>query len=468
MRKRRRTRHRRRFEEWEKGPLGALSLCLGDSGNDLGTLGCDRVDGFRLRNVEGHNSADADGWVVFVNPRAATWIAWGMWLTGLAALAGSAVLALVNDPISTTQKPETPLEGALWLLSWVGFGLVGAIVVTRQPRNRIGWILCGITLQVGLSVFLPAYARYGLESTATDLPLASIAAWLGTWMFLVVTVLVVALVVLFPTGKTHTVLGRWALRAFMVLASVEAIAYALRPGPIEGDTPPNNPLGIPGTESFFDPIVEGLGTLLAFIAVLAAIDLVIRYRRSSGVERLQFRWFALAIAAFPILFLTAVVLEETLLGYEGVDPVVFVFALWGNGAAAAIGIAVTRHGLYEIDRLVSRTVSYAVVAVLLAGVFAAGIVGLQMLLPRSNDLAVAASTLVVAALFTPLRRRVQQVVDRRFNRRRYDAEHVVEGFTAKLHEVVDLETFDSDLEALVIQAMEPAVVSVWLKDQPSR
>jgi hypothetical protein len=391
-----------------------------------------------------------------------------MWLVGLAAMAGSAVLALVNDPISTTQTPETPLEGALWLLSWVGFGLVGAIVVTRQPRNRIGWILCGITLQVGLSVFLPAYARYGLETTPTDLPLASVAAWLGTWMFLAVTVLVVALVVLFPTGKAQTILGRWAIRAFTVVATVGAAAYALRPGPIEGDTPPENPLGIPGTEWLFDPIIETLGLVLAIIAILAAVDIVMRYRRSSGVERLQFRWFALAIAAFPILFLAAVFLEETLLGYEGLDPVVFVFALWGNGAAAAIGIAVTRHGLYEIDKLVSRTVSYAVVAVLLAGVFAAGVVGLQMLLPRSSDLAVAASTLAVAAVFTPLRRRVQQVVDRRFNRRRYDAEHQVEGFSMQLQGSLDLGTVDTDLQDLVVRTMEPAVLSVWLRDHPGK
>jgi hypothetical protein len=347
----------------------------------------------------------------------------------------------------------------------VGFGLVGAIVVTRQPRNRIGWILCWITLQVGLSVFIPAYARYGLETVTTDLPLASIAAWLGTWFFLPVTILVVSLVVLFPTGRAETALGRWALRAFVAVASVEMIAYALRPGPVEGDTPPNNPLGIPGTQSFFDPLIERLGLLLAFIAVLAAVDLVIRYWRSSGVERLQFRWFATAIAAFPIMFLTAVVLEETLLGYEGLDPVVLVFALWGNGAAAAIGIAVTRHGLYEIDRLVSRTVSYAVIAVLLAGVFGAGVVGLQMLLPSSNDLAIAASTLAVAALFSPLRRRVQATVDRRFNRRRYDAEHMVEGFTVKLRDTVDLSTVDNELQDLVIRTMEPAVVAVWLRDE---
>jgi hypothetical protein len=380
-------------------------------------------------------------------------------------MAASAVLALTNDPISTTQPPESPVEGALWLLSWVGFGLVGAIVVTRQPRNRIGWILCWITLQVGLSVFIPAYARYGLETVTTDLPLASIAAWLGTWFFLPVTILVVSLVVLFPTGRAETALGRWALRAFVAVASVEMIAYALRPGPVEGDTPPNNPLGIPGTQSFFDPLIERLGLLLAFIAVLAAVDLVIRYWRSSGVERLQFRWFATAIAAFPIMFLTAVVLEETLLGYEGLDPVVLVFALWGNGAAAAIGIAVTRHGLYEIDRLVSRTVSYAVIAVLLAGVFGAGVVGLQMLLPSSNDLAIAASTLAVAALFSPLRRRVQATVDRRFNRRRYDAEHMVEGFTVKLRDTVDLSTVDNELQDLVIRTMEPAVVAVWLRDE---
>ncbi len=386
-----------------------------------------------------------------------------MWLLGVAAIVAGALFASRNSPISSTQSPESAIEGAIWVSGWFGFGLVGAMLVTSRPKNRIGWILCGITFCLGVSLFLSAYGRYALVTQPGALPFGSAAAWLATWTFQPLIFLVLALVVLFPGGSARTRLGRWTLRLLLLLGGLQVVAYAIRPGPIEGDTPPNNPLGIPGTNSFLDPAIEAIATLIGAVALVAMVDLILRYRRSRGVERQQFRWFVAAVAAFPLLFFAALALEELVLGYEGFDPVVVVFALWGNGTAAAIGFAVTRHGLYEIDRIISRTVSYTLIAVVLGAVYAGGVLGLPTLIPNAGDLAVAASTLTAVALFSPLRRRVQYLVDRRFNRRRYDADKEVEAFASRLRNEVDLATVTGDLRSVVVRTVEPVTATVWLR-----
>ena len=400
-----------------------------------------------------------------MSPRRAGWIAATMWVLAVTAFVLAVVLAGLNPPISTAQESESAIEGALWLSTWVGFGLVGAIVVSRQPGNRIGWILCGITLGVGVAVFTSAYARFALVTEAGQWPLGAVAAWTATWAFFLPVILVVALVVLYPTGEPSR-LGRWVLGAFLFVAAVDAVVYAIRPGPVEGDTPPNNPLGIPGTRPVLDSATEWAGNLLALLAVIAVIDAVRRFRRSAGAERLQFRWFLLAVAAFPVMFLVAGFLEEFVLGFAGFDPVVVVFALWGNGTAVAIGVAVTRHGLFEIDRIVSRTVSYTLVVVLLAAVYVGGVTGLTSLLPDQSRLVVAATTLLVAALFNPVRRRVQGWVDRRFNRSRYDTERVMDRFAGSLRDQVDSDEVVDGWVGVVSETMQPATVGVWVRQTP--
>ncbi|MEX1133251.1 MAG: hypothetical protein WED83_00220 [Acidimicrobiia bacterium] len=397
-----------------------------------------------------------------MSARRAGWIAATMWMAGLTAFVLAVVLADLNPPISTVQESESAVEGALWLSTWVGFGLVGAIVVSRQPGNRIGWILSGVTLGVGVAVWASAYARFALVTEAGGWPFGAAAAWIATWAFFLPVVLVVVLVVLYPTG-TPTRLGRWVLRAFLFVAAVDAVIYAIRPGPVEGDTPPDNPLGIPGTRPVLDSATEWLGNLLAFLAVIAVIDAVQRFRRSAGAERLQFRWFLLAVAVFPVMFLAAGFLEEFVFGVVGFDPVVIVFALWGNGTAVAIGVAVTRHGLYDIDRIVSRTVSYTVVVVLLVAVYVGGVTGLTSLLPDQSRLVVAATTLAVAALFNPVRRRVQGWVDRRFNRSRYDTQRVMDRFAGSLRDQVDSEEVVDGWIGVVSETMQPAAVGVWVR-----
>jgi hypothetical protein len=198
--------------------------------------------------------------------------------------------------------------------------------------------------------------------------------------------------------------------------------------------------------------------------VMAVVDLFVRFRRARGVERQQFRWFLMAIATFPILFIAAVILEEQVLGYEGFDPVVLAFALWGNGTAAAIGLAVTRHGLYEIDRIISRTVTYGLVSAVLIGVYLATVFVLGSLPPLQGELAVAGSTLLAAALFNPLRRRIQNAVDRRFNRSRFDRERTMEAMSRRLSSEVDLGELGRDLERVAGQTMQPVTVSVWVRE----
>jgi hypothetical protein len=391
-------------------------------------------------------------------------IAWVMWLSGVAMIVLAAVLSEVNPPISTTQAAESALEGAIWLSTWVGFGLVGALVVSSRPANRIGWVMCGITLAVGLSLFAGEYSRFALVTEPGSWPLGEPAAWVATWGFLPVVALVMILVVLYPSGDPSR-FGQWILRTFLFVTLADALVFAFRPGPVQGDTPPDNPLGIPGARDLLDPPTEWLSTALAVIAVVAVVDLVIRFRRSSGVERLQFRWFVLAVAAFPVMFLAASFLEDLVLGVEGFDPAVVVFALWGNGTAAAIGIAITRHGLYEIDRVISRTVGYVLAVGVVAAAYLGAVTGLTSILPDQSQLAVAGSTLAAAALFNPVRKRVQRRVDRRFNRSRYDAQRVMDRFAGSLRNQVDSEEVVDGWMGVVAETMEPATAAVWVRER---
>ncbi|MDP9023583.1 MAG: hypothetical protein M3N57_12970 [Actinomycetota bacterium] len=400
-----------------------------------------------------------------MNPRSAGVLGWGSWLVGCAAIAASVVVSARNPAPSTTEAFSV-LDAALWGSSWVGFGLVGAVVLSRRPDNRVSWILSGLTLGVGLMLLTPAYARYGLVTAPGAVPLAQVAAWVGAWIVVPVMALVPLLVALFPTGRVSGRRMRAVVRVLVVVAVIDTVVYAVRPGPIEGDTPPFNPLGIPGARTALDAATNVLGQLIVLAAAIIVVDAVRRYRRARGVERQQFRWFVLAVAAFPLLFVAAIVLEENVLGVDAFDPVVVVFAVCGNGLAAAIYVAVTRHGLFEIDRVINRTVVYTVVTASLAGSYVGLVVLLQRVLApvtEGSDLAVAASTLAVAAAFGPLRRRVQGFVDRRFNRRRFDAARTVAEFGATLRDEVQLGSLARDLKSVVRETVQPAQVSLWLR-----
>lgn len=400
-----------------------------------------------------------------MSARVARPLAWAVWIAGVASIVAAGFLA-TRYPVTSIHHID-PVGEAVWAMSWIGFGLVGALIVSQRPSNRIGWILCGITFSLGVAIFLPAYARAAYENPQAGLPLASMVTWLAAWAFAPVPALVIGLLLLFPSGTLPARRHRVAAALVWTLLLLTVVAEALQPGPVEGDGPPMNPLGVTALGGPLDAALELLQTLFGVVAVAVLVDLVYRFWRSRGVQRQQFRWMALAAAAFPLLFMLAMVVEAEITGEEGFDPVVVVFFVCGNGLAAAIGIAVTRYGLYEINRVVSRTVAYVLLTGVLVGLYLLAVTTLTALTaPVTGDspLAVAAATLIAAAAFRPTRRRIQSAVDRRFNRARYDAARTVESYRSRLRDEVNINALADDLLETVAASMQPVAVTIWLRE----
>ena len=396
--------------------------------------------------------------------RTAGRIAWTLWVIAAVAIAVAGVLS-AQYPFSSAQEVHDPVGEAVWAASWLGFGLVGALVVRRRPDNRIGWLLVGLTLLLAIGVFSPGYGRVAYQNPGADLPLGALATWLAMWAIAPVFGGVIALLLLYPTGaltsRRQRVLG-WLLASVL---AVQVLLDAFTPGSPEGDAPPFNPLGVASLEEFFDVASGIIGSIFGLVAAATLVDFVYRFWRSKGVHRQQFKWLALAAAAFPPLFAAGILVEEFYLTPDHFDPVIAVFFLCGNGIAAAIGVAITRHGLYEINRVVSRTVAYAVLTAVLVGVYLAAVTLLTAVtapVTEESPLAVAAATLLAAAVFGPARRRIQTTVDRRFNRGRYDAEVTVWAYRGRLRDEVDLATVAQDLLATVTATMQPAGATLWI------
>jgi hypothetical protein len=385
---------------------------------------------------------------------------------GLLLIIGTLVGVISGGGVSTTTV-VVPIA-ALSALA------MGTIIVTRLPHHLVGWVLWLDGLALALTVITLGLANLDLVADPAGLPGEVWLAWVNTWVGEVALfVLPLFLPLLYPTGRLPS--PRWRLVAIcgVVSLTVYAGAAALSPFPA-GDFPAavENPLALSGTGA---DLIHTLDTVLSpvmgLLLVLAMTSLVIRYRRAAGVERQQLKWLAF-VGAIALLALTTAGLASG----APAGPLATVDSLaWliGIGALAVmpatIGVAILRYRLYEIDRLISRTIAYALLSVILASVFVAVILALQSLISPlipANQLAVAASTLLVFVLFQPLRRRVQGLVDRRFNRARYDAERTVAAFADRLRHEVDLVAIETDLLATTRAALEPASVALWLPEAP--
>jgi hypothetical protein len=352
------------------------------------------------------------------------------------------------------------------LLAFAAFMIVGAVIVAHRPGNAVGWIFSAIGLLTATGVLATEYAAYASRTRPGLLPGVVLAAWYSSWWWYptLVGVLVFTPLVV-PTGRllsTH-----WRPVAIVAAVGTAAIITlsALQPTLQDEDQPVRNPIGRAGVP---DPEEGALGAilfgLLLVCAAAAVTSVVLRFRRSQGVERQQLKWFTYA-ATLLVLFL---LLTDYLLPQSGVVEVLYglVVAL----VPIAAGIAILRYRLYDIDRLINRTLVYGAVTALLGAVYAAAVlVGGQVFggvggTPPSW--AVAGATLAVAALFQPARRRIQQSVDRRFNRHQYDAARTVEAFSTRLRDQVDLATLSAELLAVVDQTMEPTRVWLWLRPPP--
>jgi hypothetical protein len=380
----------------------------------------------------------------------------------LLSIVGAVAVATGGDiSITSTVAPMAAVTGLL----------VGAILVSRLPRQPIGWLLWTSGLLFALTRITQGLADRGLTADPGSVPGAIWFAWVNTWVgtpgFLLLGVL---LPLLYPTGRPPS--PHWRPLAIVVmveLAALSAVA-AISPFP-SGTYPPGvqNPLapgGLLGDELVVVQNVLSLALLL--LLGLALASLVVRYRRAKGIEREQLKWFAFVGA----IAITALAIAGLFKGSTGDVLATIDWFGWLIGIGGlvlmpvAIGIAVLRYRLYEIDRLISRTISWASVSAVLVAVFVAVILVTQAVLASitsSNTIAVAASTLVVFAIFQPLRRRVQARVDRRFNRARYDAERTVAAFAGRLRDEVDLGQLTTEIAAAVDATLQPVSVSLWLR-----
>jgi hypothetical protein len=344
-------------------------------------------------------------------------------------------------------------------LGIVGAPILGALIVWRQPINRYGWVWCVFGLAVAVRGAAFAYEIWAWYVAPVQ-PFGYEAAWLGNLTDTLTYGLIPLLLLLFPDGRPPSPRWRPVVWATVVVAVAWPLSAAVAPGPMVEGTP--NPIswlsGTPG--ALARTLAIELEWPLRLILALSALSLLARLRHARGRERQQTKWLA-----YVALLLAASLVVELIWHPIGLVGAVYIAAaLWA--IYVAIGIAVLRHHLYDIDRLINRTLVYGLLTVLLALVYAGGVFMLGPLLnPAGGEsaLAVAASTLAVAALFQPLRRRVQTAVDRRFNRRRYNAAKTVEAFSTRLREHIELDALSTELLAVVDQTMQPTRVSVWLR-----
>jgi hypothetical protein len=380
------------------------------------------------------------------------------------------VLLFVPAVILNLRRPQYAdlafTTGELLLrLAFLLFGWFGALIVSRRPGHPIGWVLCALGLMSGFGAFAVEYAVYGLITRPGAVPAAATVAWCDTWEFAVDFGLVAALLLLFPSGRPPSPRWRWVLwlaATGVVLATVGALGL----WPLRGRallqlyTP--DPVGVLG-------VLYRLGAWATEVAILAAVaSLVVRFRRARGAERQQlkwlFYWVAVLVVGFPI---TGVVLDRV----SSELAADLIFALLIVPIPLAVGVAIVRHRLYDIDRLINRTLVYGLLTALLAVVYASGVLLLGQVFGGVGrdppSWAVAGATLAVAALFQPARRRIQQAVDRRFNRRRYNAAKTIEAFSNRLRDQIDLDTLSTELLAIVDQTTEPTRASLWLRPSAS-
>ena len=361
------------------------------------------------------------------------------------------------------QGEEDAAESIALLLAFTAYMIVGTLVVVRRPGNAMGWILSVIGLLVMLGALAGEYVLFALEQGSIDSPALMPAAWLAEWYWFPTLALALFFTpFLFPDGRPVSRRWRPVLWLGIAVTGLITVMAALSENLGEPDFSLPNPIGIAGM-----PDVEAstIGTvlfiLLGALILAAATSVVVRYRRSRGDERQQLKWFTFAALGTALIPVTEDLLQSLAdLTVESDVP----FAVAISLLPIAIGVAIFRYRLYEIDRLISRTVSYAVIAVVLVAVYAGSILALGSLVGRGNPLAVAGATLAAAALFNPLRRRVQSFIDRRFNRSRYDAARVVDGFASRLRAEVDLPGLTSDLSGVVGQTLQPTTMSVWLRE----
>jgi hypothetical protein len=405
--------------------------------------------------------------------RTAAWLVWSLCAVSVALMALALALLLLSG------SAAIPSElGSLWgtvVQITVDFALpiLGGLIASRHPDNLIGRIVCAAALANAIDYFADAYTTYTLLAEPNSLPGGLVAAWVSNWVPWLALGLLPFFLLLFPTGRLPS-RRWWPVAVFAVLVYVALpVGFALLPGPLATFPSIENPLGREGAAG---EIVPGVNSALAWMVfaltcVISLVSLVLRFRRSWGEERQQIKWVAYAAALIAAYLLVLSTLWETLDPIRPILSAFFFGLLW-----VAIAISILKYRLYDIDILINRTLVYGSLSALLALVYFGGVAATQTLFraltgqeEQQPQLAIVVSTLVIAALFNPLRRRIQSFIDRRFYRSKYDAAKTLEAFSAKLRDETDLDALSEDLVGMVRETMQPAHVTLWLRpDTPPK
>jgi hypothetical protein len=396
-------------------------------------------------------------------------LAWGLWAICVLIAVPTLVLVVIGPGRALPSDIFAGLGGAAFLILALTFASVGAIVAWRRPENAIGWIFCFVGLANCLQLLTWQYADVGLH--AHRLPGTTAAAVFNSMIGEATAGLLALPLLLFPDGRLPS--RRWqpVLGALLAGMALLVLAGTLRPGSYsEPFARVSNPFGVPGARDAMDAIdVAGWVLVIAGIG-LAAAAMVVRLRRAAGVERQRLK---LVLAVGSIAAAAAALLMTTWIIWPsgGLQTRMAVLGICLATVPAAAGVAILRHRLYDLDLVVKRTLVYAVVTAALAGLYFAIVLLLQQVFSSfegGSHLAVAGSTLAVAALFRPVRNRIQALVDRRFYRRRYDTQRTLETFNARLREEIDLGTLRRELLQVVDETMRPASLSLWLRQPGAR
>jgi hypothetical protein len=352
------------------------------------------------------------------------------------------------------------------------YSTVGGVVATRRPANPVGWVFLGSALSAALILASAAYAETAVPVPAPGpVPGGALAAWVAGALAFPTVALISVVLLLYPDGRLPS--RRWRFAAWITAAATVTSAIgAFAPGVIEEEeTPIENPLGIGGTAGEVVATLRPVaGILLQLSLVLGLASMFVRFRRSRGDERLQLKWFVLAIAStagFVALSAVASAVAPAADGANAVEEACFYLALLGVAALpVTAAVAILKYRLYDIDVVINRALVYGALTATLAASYLGGVLLLQLVLSpltESSNLAIAGSTLAVAALFRPARRRIQELVDRRFYRRRYDAARTLERFGGRLRNEVDLDALGVELRTVVSETVQPTHVSLWLR-----
>jgi uncharacterized membrane protein YhdT len=403
-----------------------------------------------------------------MSARTATWLAWSLCALSLALTALSLLLLALNLSHPHVYIYDPWLDN---MLTAISYAPVGALIASRHPENLVGWLLCLYGLVISISHFAAQYATYALLAQPDSLPAGEAMVWILSWVLPIINGLTVFYILLFPTGRLPSRRWRWLGWLTVAFVVVGVILAAFSSGALLGILGPiQNPLGIEGFSNIYYKAILFIMTPL--LTAAAALAVFIRLRRAIGVERQQVKWFAYAAAAY----VSASTLAYGIPGVIDTPPwfervgfalnIAFIPAI-----PIAIGIAILRYRLYDIDILINRTLVYGSLTAMLVALYFVGIVVLQrffvLLTGQQSTLAVVASTLLIAALFSPMRRRIQSFIDRGFYRRKYDAARTLEVFSAKLRDETDLDALSDDLVGVVRETMQPAHVSLWLRPEAS-